>query len=574
MWNTKFYYKIYVIVSQSHQALTALAHRLNAQHYTGLSDSATRAFIEYSRDTPTQKYIELVESAGRRREMIDDFSMGLINPTAIMAAELSALVDEDGINSSNTRRALHAYYVNEIGDNISSDDETVNSIYDLDVGYVSEILTNKPMLYEFWNKKFADIYEKDPEYHGLVSGEPPQKADWLLEPKSIVNEDLRAALDTVQIESVMNMSFQILDDLSEYYSKIKTDERTQYTQSEIYKKCIQAESFLAQICEVAGLDRLCDALNDISIKIRYTFGGEQDILEKAEEYHKSLIDSDAVLSATREMISSQGYEIIQEDQVIRNEKKYGTMSREYLLLDSNEKELRCIMRVKTVGSIAKKMLSGKKITDFIGLTYITDVDDPAAGYSGYDDYPEKTDPTGQMLEVFTELVANMTTSPDIEPNPSIERSHLGPSGAIYLRLFDDQVKKFKNAVEPWLADDMTVDNIDVETKRKPEFHDDFQVAKICISKNGIPIEVQVKTALMRKQERTGRANHRKHKTGIADDGSLIKAIHSRRLALREVGIIETPKGKVRTTEFIRACINHPNTRVIGRGATIMSNLKL
>ena len=232
------------------------------------------------------------------------------------------------------------------------------------------------------------------------------------------------------------------------------------------------------------------------------------------------------------------------------------------------------MRVKTVGSIAKKMLSGKKITDFIGLTYITDVDDPAAGYSGYDDYPEKNDPTEQMSEVFTELVANMTTSPDIKPNPSVERNHLGASGAIYLRLFDDQVEKFKNAFSPWLADDMTVDNIDVETKRKPEFHDDFQVAKICISKNGIPIEVQVKTALMRKQERTGRANHRKHKTGIADDGSLIKAIHSRRLALREVGIIETPKGKVRTTEFIRACINHPNTRVIGRGATIMSNLEL
>lgn len=530
-----------------------------------MSPSVTGAYLEFARLVPTEIYIEHVEAAQRRHEMMVDFGNGRVNHRAIEAAELCELIGETNDYSLATLEGVNAYFTSELGDGLESDDDTIDALYDSELGYVAEILADKPEIYAFWERKFPPLYGSEQIYQDSAKDRNLTQQDWLGGIKAIPNRELREFLDNVQIESVMNTSIRVLDELMQYYASLTGGESGGLTkESDIYKKCIQAESQLAPICETAGLDRLCDALNNISVKIRYTLGGRSDIVNEAEQYREAIGDKASILSATREMISSQGYNIICEEEVIKNEDRYGVMSREYLLTDSQGKELRCIMRVKTTGGIIKRMADDKKVIDFIGLTYITDVDDPNAGYRGYENSPEKANPAEQMEQVFDDLVLNAITHPKVTLNPSTSRKKRGLAGAIHLRLFDDKVIAFKKRIASYLTDGLDVNDIDVETERKPVHEDDFQVAKVSLLLGPFPIEIQVKTALMRKQERTGRANHRKHKTGVEDDGSL-KDMHRRRGDLGKVGITPTPSGEPRTKNLIRSGLN-PHAIWVGRRA--------
>ena len=145
-------------MSQDSTHYTGFARRLNARDFTGVSPSVTGAYLEFARLVPTEIYIEHVEAAQRRHEMMVDFGNGRVNHRAIEAAELCELIGETNDYSLATLEGVNAYFTSELGDGLESDDDTIDALYDSELGYVAEILADKPEIYAFWERKFPPLY--------------------------------------------------------------------------------------------------------------------------------------------------------------------------------------------------------------------------------------------------------------------------------------------------------------------------------------------------------------------------------------------------------------------------------
>lgn len=536
----------------------AVAERRDALHFEGVSPAVTEAYVRYSDQVTTSEFLARVGTAKRRASMLADFGGEEINERAIEANQLWALMPNTEEVSEDTLTALAAYLEVSLGGPITVEDiELIQQL--LDSEYVFQILTDKPIISQFWESKL-------PEHTGDTNFEISLGDNrWTDDPVHIPNGVLRDFADTVQLESIYNASIQTLDELTNYFQNIDhlltPDNQDRAT---VYKKCMLAEGLLAPICEVIGHDRLSDAISDVSVKIRYALGERQDLIEKAEKQMAQLGSDKEILAATEELISATGNEMITSDKVTDHESEYKLLSREYLVMDDTGEEFRCIMRRKTIGSWVKKLHKYEKegkqdtIQDALALSYITDQDDPDAGV--LDDYntTKSTNPVKQMMRVFGNLVQGaLSPSSDIQLKPSASRQELGKYGGINIRGTQQLINAAREVLAPLFETILQQSGKKLEETvsiDKPVDHaHDFQTAKITGVFKNIPFEIQTKTALMRKQERSGRANHRRHKTGD-DDHYVLPNIHKRRDKLNTVGLMPNEITAGRGKDLIRRAV--------------------
>ncbi|MDR1970255.1 MAG: hypothetical protein LBQ11_02865 [Candidatus Nomurabacteria bacterium] len=578
---------------------TAQARRGNVGYYfEGIPSSVGKALGEYYKSISTANYLDRVECAQRCSKIAEDFypAEARENRHARMAAQLWEMADDlvedkNNIHNIQSRRGLKIFLEEETGYPlyIAAEDieEAIELIKGMPEGYVISILSDKPEISRFWHEKFDILYPLPDEstegvevtkktgkkkhsrdrtreiLYGEKSRSPIDSEAWLATPIHISNKELYDFSETVNLEALITASVRVLDELRQNLASIEEGGLGVIKDKKaVFRKCVMAESLLAPICESIGFDRLSDALNNVSIQIRLWNGGRTDLIETAREERKKLGSLEQILANARDLITTSGGKIIEEREVIQNETGYGVISREFRFIDSTGKEVRAIMRVKTIGSCAKKMLEGAYVQDLVGFTYITDEDDPATGNPGTEGRPPKDNPFEQMERVFSRVVEDATTNKDIRLMPSTPRISLGWFGGIHIKGRPALVKRMKDSIRRWLGDN--VDRISTDNEVKNE--DDFQVAKITALFHEVPVEIQVKTSLMRRNERVGRANHRRHKTKDNEGWEYLQAINTRRKMLPEAQMVDHESAHRRTYNLLRKVIV-PCAEFVGASAT-------
>jgi len=461
------------------------------------------------------------------------------------------------------------------------DDEIIDLIREgSNTGYMLEILRNKLMISEFWQGKFPRLYPQEEEASrtakilhraknkGIINPET-----WLANPKAVPDHELHAFAKVVQIESVAIYSANILEILMRELEVIQENPTEFNNKHETFRQCIMAESFLAPICKVIGLHRLSDAILNVSGKIRFTAGGRNDLLEKAQKKIDSLGSSNELEHFTADIVREFGGELEDFNNVIANEQNYNLFSREMRFLDEDGKEVRSLMRRKTTASLARKMLDGHEVNDILdlfGFTFITDEDDPDIGDEHVKYNPPKADKFEQLKRVSRKLVHAATNSESFELVPSTSRKHLGEFGGIHIRgvkRFTDQIKK---AISSVLGKD--TNKIDINNERS-KHEDDFHVVKVTgryTGENGkiIPIEIQCQTQLQRQSAIAGKGNHSHYKImkyannkGIKNDPEGSMSMRSRRHGMITPQLHKNVD-KVVSREFVRKILS-PAAEFVG-----------
>ena len=549
-------------VDETERYWEEFSRRQDAAAFKGVSLSVTEAYMAYSKYATTETFVDRANRAKRSAQMLNDFfPNGEMNSTATMAAQLWELVGKpQGGGSANTTaeyRAINTFLGIEYADFWSNEyiastpTEDVALMQGLardEAGYIAELLMDKSQIANFWQEKFPKLYAIDDAestdeasnnasrrkhldiLQNVGTGRVGQKT-WLANPAVITNTELREFADTVQIESILITATQLLDAIK-YPHKLAT-------QKELFRLCILAEGYIAPICEVLGFDRLSDALLNVSVQTRFKHAGREDLINEAKKYDEMLGTPEELEQNLHDFVTNFGGEIISKRALTENEANYGVFSREYRVRDAEGKEFYVIMRVKTIGSRAQKILKGKKVSDLVAFSFITDEDDPAIDSPQAN--PNKTDPHEQMKQVWNHLLQKGLEG-GFAFKPSSSRAKFGWWGAIAVEGTSKFVKEFRRASRSVFGHAARrITRVKKAEEELAKDSDDFHAAKITGTWRRIPCEVQVKTHLMRRSERDGKANHRRAKIGdkYNDDWDNLPLIHER---AESMGHIELLKG--------------------------------
>lgn len=314
--------------------------------------------------------------------------------------------------------------------------------------------------------------------------------DWMANEPEINIEHLREISENVNIESIIIKAAANIDDL-EHPAR---DER------KLMNDIFQAESFYGPLCEILGLDAMSAKIRSSAFYQRAIHaGGFEDAYKKSSEIIEEALkfDPDEVIEEIFNGQMTNTFKLAGSDFKPDEEKIIFGAGK----LTTKEADSRYIYRVKSLGSLAKKLKKHEKYgdsekqmpMDVLGVTVVSN---------------SKID----SMESFATTFQNLAAGGDYELKPAPSKDRAG-----YVSGTESYVKAAQAAL---LRQDIDLDLIHFKIQDSENV---FQVAKMTfIYKDSLPVEIQFLTEDDRQQARIGHASHVAYKqahlgSSISDD---------------------------------------------------------
>lgn len=526
------------------------------------------------------------QRSARITDIVQDFTLGKANQELIQVAKLYGIAEQlrSGDYTKKAVQALKEYRkdqdtwrsLNEHSDTQRIDERT----------YVVGILTDIRLIDDFLKKQrgaYNSRYKESKGTSNLLSiihdSDPAFPMIDLHEIANLMASDEEAFPDCkgVQIESFLLMAAEAFDDLREAQ---KEDDDTR-----LRKAIFNIEAFFAPLCEIIGFDAFSMAMRSEVLKIRISQhdGPEGKRLlgvatEKLEQYD---------LETSRQLVDNLIEDLFghaksdaekQTESVIKNEAMHGiafgtgtflgmgdARDGSTVLDKTTEVPFDYVWRVKTIGSLAKKLEKSGEPADIVGVTVITE------------NVRDTAKIIGQLLpkveDIELEHISGISSQ-----NRQTPYSFAGDS-------------EFIKAMADAMIDAKSTGSLEFD---KRERTNGFEVAKITIQYTTVvddgsgglteitaPVEIAVMTSEARRNARVGDAAHalkyldlnesylkttdEKYKgfeeTVLNTDA--LRHLHERRVSTDHVGL--TRQGLVRALEEMRYIDAQPST-IVGRHA--------
>ncbi|MCA9327430.1 hypothetical protein KDA14_02785 [Candidatus Saccharibacteria bacterium] len=329
-----------------------------------------------------------------------------------------------------------------------------------------------------------------------------------------------------------------------------------------------AESFYAPICEIIGQDGLASALRNQASIIRLQKSGHGAFVEKAQEIIASLGEKEEVLHSVENLLGKLAVGEVEVDRAFRDTTGHGiTLGTAEIEIHGGEhgnsaREARAIWRIKSVGSLAMKLLGDNKHlkgksykeqkqglqnavlpADILGITIVAPNQNDLgriyakAAVDAYDDEELRLIGTANKSEPYyikgsEAFVRNMVGA------IALEETNKNPDGSVKV----------------------TRDAINI-----PEEEGKMEVAKFTIEYDGKPTEVQFVTTEMRLQTRVGLAAHilYKLKEQLIQCGELPENAEIPTVTEKEIAAMEAVHDRaIFLGSYTLMNMNHPRKRAL------------
>jgi hypothetical protein len=439
--------------------------------------------------------------------LLDDFVGRDVPDLAYHAALLHDLPDRasDELTHRNATSALDKYF-----QTLDKDDRC----------YMLALLADMSTIEDYAQQYRESFTHSDGNLVGLLQADTHKEREvssryWLIDAKMAPPETMLKALEEVNLESVLIKSAELLDNLITPPKK----------EVAVLQDIFEAESFYAPLLEILGYDGFAMALRNQSAILRLQKSNNQEYIDVASEIVAGVVSPNDVTERVTRLMNQLGHEFAMSAVVRKGSGSHditiGELINEF---HSHEQStmMRGVWRVKSVGSLALKMYEGRSDVpaDIVGLTVIAEDLDSVSEY-------------------FGQLVTRLPKTEGVKLVPSPSRTE-----AVHIKGGGNFIEK----VQSKLPENTPVDVIGSSD------HSGFQVAKVTLVYDGLPIEIQVMTEADRLNSRTGIASHAAYKTKLVDfDHTVLKSIKARREALREATI--NPASLERAKLLAALCID-------------------
>ncbi len=470
-----------------------------------------------------QTYANTVTNTGRSLNhpmrtcaYLSDFSHGRLNDEVFAATLLHDVAQTawpQAVRGSRSSADLHTKNAARLLQDYSSSGyakEQLDASGLTRWGYISGLLSDLNIVEEYAERNRSDEMGKSPELLRILSnhsiGEVTRE-QWL-EPGALTRPAVMAELlgtgehdQGANLEAVLIKAAEKLDDL--FYPP--DNERS------VLRDVHDAESFYAPICEIIGQDGLASALRSQAAIIRLEKSGHGAFVDKARDIIGSLGNREEVLLSVEGILSKLAVGSVLVDHAFRDTTGHGiTLGTAELEVHddaepySSAREARAIWRIKSVGSLAMKLLGDHKDlmgkaaeeqqqglvdallpADVLGITIVVpDENELASLYAR------------AAVDIYDDQEVPLIRTPSRE-----ESYHISGSTEFKLKVVGAL------ALEGTNRDDqgnqkLTVNEIDI-----PERETAYSVAKLMVGYNALRTEVQFVTEETRIDARTGLAAH-------------------------------------------------------------------
>jgi len=399
--------------------------------------------------------------------------------------------------------AYHAAIMHDLAqrfDNSTSDGEGITAAQALDVyfshaeftkdekRYVSALLGDMRKIggaAGAYTRKFSSERDLSEEEISILADNGHRQKNipsrlWEVEEPRISTRRLRKISRKTNFESIVILAAEKIDHLQNPSSD---------DEAKLLHDILEAETFYAPLCEFWGLDAMAMTLKSAASKRRLEKRGMQDAIDRAECEYKNAVGFGGPEQVLAQLFGEgnceRRYNI---EPIINGSNNKLAKFCEVVVGVQPGGPMRFVGRIKSVGSLAKKMIgdlygaSKDMPMDVIGLTAITkDVDDLATRFR-------------QVLD----LVYQQEQSGGLElkkPASKIQPIYIQGSA------------EFKQRIKDELADHPLADRVEIKDKEEP-----FQVAKFTCVMNGedgksVNVEMQFLTEEDRKRARRGNTAH-------------------------------------------------------------------
>lgn len=399
--------------------------------------------------------------------------------------------------------AYHAAIMHDLAqrfDNPTSDSERITAAQALDVYFSHDEFTESEKRYvrallgemrkiggaagaytrkfrhegDFSDEEFSVLADNGHRSHTI----PPRL--WEVEEPKISTRRLRKMSRKANFESIVILAAEKIDHLQNPSSD---------DEAKLLHDILEAETFYAPLCEFWGLDAMAMTLKSAASKRRLEKRDMQEVIDRAECEYKNAVNFGGPEKVLAQLFGGKNcerrYNI--EPTINGSNNKLAKFC-EVIVDDGSIGPMRFVGRIKSVGSLAKKMVgdlygkSGDTPMDVIGLTAITEnVDDLAARFR-------------QVLD----LVYQQEQSGGLDLKKPASKSQ-----PIYIQ----GSAEFKQRVREELTDHPLAGRVEIRDKEEP-----FQVAKFTCVMNGegdksVNVEIQFLTEEDRKRARRGDTAH-------------------------------------------------------------------
>jgi hypothetical protein len=423
----------------------------------------------------------------RVNTILDDFLNGKkLSRDAYTAALLVDLADgviNEPYNPTSAR-ALHDFFTRETDEHAKE--------------FAAGILSDRATLIDFWRDKMRELYgESDAEEYlsrADLAELPPQI--WETKPQFIrpkeMNEEL---MRKVNVETILIAGARTLQNLLDARESGDNSSRT-------LQNVFQAETLLAPLAEIMGVDGLAAALNSAAIRARFEHSGRADVLARCAEIFASYGSHEVVEEKVDNMLARLTDNYDRESNVFYNRAHHVMIGSGLAEIDG--RSTRFVWRRKGLGQLAKKIdedggVNGREPMDFIGATIIMP--------HGADDGA-----------IFANALRRATRDPQFRLAPSPSRMQ-----AIHVR--GDEA--YRERVLRQLA----TSGFDIaEVEEKPDERG-MNLSKFTTFYQDLPVEIQFVDEHVREIMRYGQVSHFGYKLDAEltdDDLESMAQIHNRR----------------------------------------------
>lgn len=427
--------------------------------------SVIRAYEYYWEVTHEQRRTEKGRRMGNVNRLISDFCDSFIQPPVYTAAMLMPLMNklDDSLTSRNAYRALNTF----LKESTASEQDDM---------YVLGMLSDRKEIAVFWRESIASIRNDHPEISSAFdpanSTVQLDKQQWMHASRLVQPDKLTSLLENINLESLLIQSAELLEWLS-------SDKAA--NNGETFEYVYAAESIFAPLCEIIGFDGLSMALQSKCAKLRYNYREEDEFTQKAAELLSVLGSHEQIEKNVLSMLEATLGEVMHE-QVLKHSSPHNIVIGEGIA----ENDTRVVWRVKSLGSIAKKLERNgidSMPMDIIGATLIV-----------------KDEQT--LARTFATVLDRIELDSRIQTQPSPSRVH-----ALHVRGDLPYIERVLTELDYKNLDDMAK-HVDVRVGPT----DGFRVAKVTFvfeDGRGEPmrVEMQINTEQDRVQARIGNAAH-------------------------------------------------------------------
>lgn len=454
----------------------------------------TRAVLDSYNESDRQANLELRSDVACT---VHDFTSNKLYGYVQQAAELIDIFDRlnNTVKGTNARRAIqlltldkeplgnsgytHGDYLLAIADDVP----VINDFSSQSIDRWARSLRQKP---DPFDREVAEALDADNNHQ-------PAGNVWLRANMPYDKKELADLAEDISLETVLIKSCQILTSLR------NPEIMSRQTNTDQLRTIMMTESVYIPLCDVLGYDALSAALYDSTSRLRLINAGRQDLVDRAQQIRDQAGNFEALEATIPEILEAVCGEFV-SDPVIRNgATNYNILSKEGIVVPvGSEEHFRIVLRLKSVGSLARKLLyyegkdywqDGLLPADVLGATIITD-------------YAKQI---GPVLATTQQLIDGHPKASAIAAPGRIQNLHIrGPNR---------YVKKVVRSARQQLS------GRDIDIKLNDG---DFKVAKTTFawrdSGISIPIEIQILDAEARAASRYGKEAHFNHKNSKYNQG--------------------------------------------------------